>query len=542
MKPTPTFSRFGVLQTLLCALVAISCTAEDPEPFQPPHVLLISVDTLRADHLGCYGYERETSPNLDALAARGARFERTFASSSWTLPSHMTMLTGLPVSAHGICDDRLWTRTDAAGELWPVLRKGVFLPEVLHEAGYRTGGFYTWKYLEPRFGFGPGFEVYERLGHTFYSYPPVAEEFERLRAAGDVEGLKALAAKHPGLFDATRQSSPETIERALEWIDQARRETPDAPIFAFVHLFDAHDPYTPPTPYDSKFDPGYAGTINGKNITSPGSPFKRGMDPRDLEHVVALYDGGIAWVDSQLGLLFDELEARGMLDETLVIVTSDHGEEFFEHGGKTHRSTLYRESLHVPWIVAWPGQVQGGREIGGATGGVDLATTIYGLLGLRAPEGSMGRDLSALLRGEGSNAETTYLSELLLFEGDGPPKRRVSLLTGDEHILLGATGDEPWQGVSHDLAADFLELNASAAFRLDEASGAHARERLEAQRTLLNASRAASLTRDSGSSAPLTGAELAELAAMGYAGSGGQASSSEAPTKTSRLCIDGCQW
>ncbi|MCB9916452.1 MAG: sulfatase [Planctomycetes bacterium] len=504
-------------------------------------MLLVSIDTLRADHLGCYGYERDTSPNLDALAARGARFERTFASTSWTLPSHLSMLTGLPVSGHGICDDRLWSRTDADGEPVPVTMHGTFLPEVLRAAGYRTGGFYTWKYLEPRFGFGPGFEVYERWGHTFYSHPEVAPEFERLRAAGDTDGLKALAAKHPALFDATRQSSPETIDRALAWIDEARAETPDAPLFTFVHLFDVHDPYTPPAPYDAKFDPDYDGPIDGKNVTSPDSPVRADMDPRDLAHLVALYDGGIAWVDSEVGRLLAGLETRGLLADTLVMVVSDHGEEFFEHGGKTHRAALYRESVHVPWIVAWPGHVPAGVTIGGSTGLVDLAPTVCGLVGLSGPDGATGRDLAPVLRGRAPLAEETVLSELYLFEGDGPPQRRAALLTGDEHVLLGAQGAAPWQGVRFDLARDAAEREALAAFRLDEPQAADVRARLDAQRAALAAARAATPPRLAGDSAPLSAAELAELAAMGYAG-GGEAATSSAPRGPVPLCLDGCCW
>ncbi len=522
-------------------ILASGCGSASEGPERPPHVLLVSIDTLRADHLSCYGYERPTSPHLDALARRGARFERTFSSTSWTLPSHLTMLTGLPVSGHGVCDDRLWSRVDEQGEPAPVLMHGTFLSEVLKEAGYRTGGFYTWKYLEPRFGFGPGFEVYERWGHTFYSHPEVAPEFERLRAAGDTEGLKALAAAHPALFDATRQSSPETIDRALGWIDEAHAQTPDAPLFTFVHLFDVHDPYTPPAPFDTQFDPDYSGPIDGKNVTSPDSPVRADMDPRDLEHLIALYDGGIAWVDSEVGRLLAGLEQRGLLEDTLVMVVSDHGEEFFEHGGKTHRSSLYRESVHVPWIVAWPGHVPAGGALGGSSGLVDLAPTVCGLLGLGAPEGAMGRDLSAVLLGAAQPTDGTILSELFLFEDEAPPKRRLSLLSGAEHVLLGASGSDPWQGVRYDLAEDPAESSAVAAFQLDEPQAADVRGSLDALRASLRAARAAAPARPAGSDAPLTSAELAELAAMGYA-SGGEAKTSSGARGAEQLCLDGCCW
>jgi arylsulfatase A-like enzyme len=509
----------------LCTFLVTACGTGRETPKAPPNVLLVSIDTLRADHLSCYGYERLTTPRIDALAQEGVLFERTFATTSWTLPSHISMLTGLTISAHGICDDRLWTRTDEDGEAEPVTLAGTFLPERLAEAGYRTGGFYTWKYLEPRFGFGPGFEVYERLGHTFYSYPPVAKRFEELRAAADTAGLKALLAEYPELFDASRQSSPETIDRALEWIDEVR----ESPFFCFVHLFDAHDPYTPPPPFDTHFDPDYEGAITGKRVAAADSPVRGDMDPRDLEHVIALYDGGIAWVDSEVGRLVDQLKERALLENTIVVITSDHGEEFFEHGNKTHRHSLHVESVHVPLIMRWPAGIAQGLSVPSATGIIDIAPTLYGLLGLSAPEGIVGSDLSRVVRGEAENSERTYLTELLLFDYGAVPHRRVGLLRGSEHTLLRAVGSEPWEATRYDLEVDPRESGPGEAVEV----------LLEEQREVQRLARADSVQRPAGDAGPLTPTELAELAATGYVGIEGERRGAHA---TGRLCLDGCCW
>jgi len=500
-------------------------------------VLLISIDTLRADHLSCYGYDRETTPRIDAIAREGVLFERTFATTSWTLPSHLSLLTGLTISAHGVCDDRLWARTDEEGEAVPVIMAGTFLPERLAEAGFRTGGFYTWKFLEPRFGFGPGFEVYERLGHTFYSFPPVAKRFEEIQAAADVEGLKALRKEYPELFDVTRPSSPETIDRALEWIDGVRGETPEAPFFCFVHLFDAHDPYTPPPPFDTRFDPDYRGSVDGEGIVAPDSAMRADMDPRDLEHVIALYDGEIAWIDSEVGRLLDALEERGALENTIVMITSDHGEEFFEHGEKTHRHALWVESVHVPWIVSWPGRVERGLRVPTASGIIDIAPTLYGLLGLSVPEGTSGADLSRVVREGGADEERTYLSELLLFDSGAVPLRRMSLLHGSEHTLFEAKGIAAWQARLFDLDEDPREAGAGTS---RDAAGLEAT--LEGVREAQRRAQAASLRRPAGEGGPLSASELAELAATGYAGSGEVSGGSGGASHRGRLCLDGCCW
>ncbi len=498
---------------LLLAALAPACRRSEP---RRPNVLLISIDTLRADHLSAYGYRRETSPALDRLARGGVLFERAISPTSWTLPAHLSMLTGLEISAHGIADDRQWSFVGPSGEPAPPRLSGIFLSEFLSDAGYRTAGFHTWKYLEEQFGFGPGFEVYERLGHTFYSHPVVSKRFDALRAANDTEGLLRLRDEHPELFDATRKTTPEVLERARGWIEGVRRESPGRPFFCFLHLFDVHDPYVPPPPFDTRFDPDYAGPIDGRNVTSPDSPVRGDMDPRDLEHLVALYDGEIAYVDSQLGAFFEWLAAQGLAEDTLVIVTSDHGEEFFEHGHKTHRRQLHRESVHVPWILSWPGHLPAGRRVPRTVGLVDLTPTVLGLVGVAGPPWTSGRDLTPLVRGEGSPEERPYLTELYLFDVGPEVQRHFGLHHGDEHTLLVADGAGPFSLLRFDHGTNPLGLGPGERIAPDSPEQRRVDERFEAHVELLRALRRAAPSRDIGAGQGLSQRDLDELRAMGY--------------------------
>lgn len=523
------------LEFLLLApgLLSASCGGAADSAETPPHLLLVSVDCLRADHLSAYGYPRETSPRLDRFAAEGVRFERAYSTTSWTLPSHLSMLTGLPVSAHGIDDDRLWLRRDGDGEPIPAPLRAAFVSERLSDAGYATAGFYTWKYLEPRFGFGPGFDVYERLGHNFYSHPEVGPEFERLRQANDVDGMKALAEEWPALFDDTHPSSPETIDRAIEWLDGHVAATPDRPFFLFVHLFDVHDPYTPPEPYFSMFDPDYEGPIDGRRVTSPDSPVHAGMAKRDLERLVSLYDGAIRFVDAEIGRLLDHLDRLGVSDDTLAVITADHGEEFFEHGQKTHRNQLYLESVGVPLLMRWPRGLPEPRVVAGNAGLVDIAPTLLAAAGLSPAAPTAGVDLLPFARGERENPSRTYLSELVRFEGDDPvPRRLLSVARGDRQTLLETRGRAPWAGRTFDLPEDPGQRAG------DVAASVWIEEELAALRDALTRLRAANPARGV-AGAPLSELELAELAAAGYAG-GDEAIEGGEPTE--RLSMDGGVW
>jgi arylsulfatase A-like enzyme len=330
----------------------------DGGPSRRPDIVLVSIDSLRPDHLGCYGYRNPTSPTIDRLAREGVRCETAVSTTSWTLPAHAAMLTGLFDSAHGVVDNGM--------RLPDAVRT---LAEVLHDSGWRTAGFFGGPYLDPSYGFGRGFDRYESC------MSPTAES-SRL----DVTG-------------------PRTVEAATRWLD-AEMDQPEAgPIFLFLHLWDVHYDYRPPPGYAERFDPDYAGSLDASDL--PDNPaIEPRMSPRDFAHLVALYDGEIRFTDENLGRILAGIERRGRLKDALVIVTADHGEEFFEHGGKGHQKTLFDEVVRVPMVLRWPGHLTAGRVVKDPVRIVDLMPTILALAGVAERPSMQGRDIGPLLRGE----------------------------------------------------------------------------------------------------------------------------------------------
>jgi arylsulfatase A-like enzyme len=338
-----------------------------PPPAEPaavpaggrPNVLLVSIDSLRADRLGCYGHTRPTSPRIDRLAAAGARFAAAWSTTSWTLPAHVSMLTGRSLLGHGVLgESRIPTQV-------PVLA------ELLGAAGYTTAAFVSAPYLSSRFGFARGFDLYDDFSVPF---TPDRESRERAQATVSAPLL------HP------------SVER---WLRSTARE----PFFLFLHYFDVHYDYSPPAPFDRMFDPDYAGPITGRNFHADRR-IRAGMPARDLEHLLALYDGEIRFTDGYVGRVLDLLAELGHADDTIVVLTSDHGDEFFEHGDKGHHRTLYEEVLHVPLVVSFPGRLPAGRVVNEPVSIVDIVPTVLELAGLPTPAAVEGQSLVPLLRPE----------------------------------------------------------------------------------------------------------------------------------------------
>jgi arylsulfatase A-like enzyme len=330
----------------------------------PPNLVLISIDSLRADRLGCYGAERDTSPAMDRLAADGVRFETALAPTSWTLPSHVTLLTGLSIPAHRVTAPV--QRIDTARTL---------LAQHLTRLGYETAGFVSAPFLARAYGFDRGFSVYTNFANS--------------RAAAHPPPLQWIRESHAD------ETAPQVIGAALEWLGE--RDSSATPFFLFVHLWDVHYDYIPPEPYDAIFDPDYQGELDVRDY-SFNRTINEDLPERDLQHLRALYDGEIRWLDSQLEPLLDALRERPDSGRTLISLVSDHGDEFFEHRRKGHRNTLFEESVRVPWILAYPGGLPPGTTIGGVVSLEDVAPTLLGLLGAPPLPEATGRNLSAQIR------------------------------------------------------------------------------------------------------------------------------------------------
>jgi arylsulfatase A-like enzyme len=349
-----------------------------------PNVLLISVDTLRPDHLGCYCYDRDPSPNIDRLAGEGAVFATMISSTSWTLPAHAAMFTGLADSVHGAWD------TDRR-----LVEQHVTLAERLQEVGYTTVGFFSGPTLYPAFGLGQGFDTY--IDCT--SYPELSAESAQTPGI-EVGGALQTAA----MADIT---SPRVYAAVQQWLEGNEQR----PFFMFIHMWDVHFDFIPPPPYDTKFDPDYDGSVTGRNFIFDDS-INASMPQRDIEHLIALYDGEIAWTDEHIGKILDELERLELDDTTIVMLLADHGTEFFEHGSKGHRHTLFDEVLRIPLVVRWPGHIEPGLRIARQTRMIDVLPTLLDLLGMPAPTDVMGRSVAPLLAGEELAGKALAVSEL----------------------------------------------------------------------------------------------------------------------------------
>lgn len=336
------------------------------------NVLLIVLDTVRAQSLGLYGYARRTTPHLERLAKAGVSFERAITPSPWTLPAHASMFTGRFPHEHSAEAPKGLDAT------FPTLA------EVLSARGYLTAGFVAnLFYCTRASGLSRGFAHYEDYrispGQIALSSSLSQAVFGNIR-------LRRLAGYHELL---NRKDAERVNRDFLRWLSSRwdRR-----PFFAFLNYLEAHAPYLPPKPFDDMFG---AQQARRRPFLEAGDKLRRYWPAAEVQTELDAYDGAIAYLDHQIGQLFDELERRGALRNTVVIITSDHGEEFFEHGLMSHGSSLYRPSLHVPLLISFPPHVPAGKTVHDPVTLRDLPATVVDLLKLegdaRFPGSSLAR-------------------------------------------------------------------------------------------------------------------------------------------------------
>jgi arylsulfatase A-like enzyme len=360
-----------------------------PAP-QSPNVLVIVVDTLRADHLSTYGYARPTSPNLDRIASQGVLFENAMAASSWTLPSHASMLTGRYPHEHRarFIDSTLTLRYPTLGEAFQRL-------------GYRTAGFSASTYFfSRRTGLGRGFIHFEDDFESPAAAFPQTYYGERLE--------KALYTLHLAKDRIGRRNARQINQHALRWIASGHR-----PFFVFLNYYDVHDPYLPPDPYLHRFT----------SLPHPAGPIPLAWDwfakltPQQRQGEMDAYDGAIQYMDSELGDFFRQLHQRGLDQNTLVVITSDHGEEFNEHGFMDHLNALYRELIHVPLIFWEPGKLPAGVRLATPVSTVSLPATLLSLVPNGAARHMPGLSLASLWTDPGQPHDVMpVISELAQFK------------------------------------------------------------------------------------------------------------------------------
>ncbi|HXT52137.1 MAG TPA: sulfatase [Thermoanaerobaculia bacterium] len=373
--------------------------------------VVISIDTLRADHLGCYGYPKPTSPFLDELARRGTLFEQAYAQYPSTLVSHMSMFTGLYPREHGV--------VTADAVLAPEIES---FPEVFQRAGFRTAGFTEGGYVSGRYGFRRGFDSFR---------------------ARDKAGSRQLQA---------------TFARGVEFLAGVPK---DARFLLFLHTYAVHSPYDAPERYREPFWPGppppdgIPGTPLALNTANAQ---EQELSQTAVDYVAALYDAGIRETDETLRGFFAELSRLGLADETTVIVTADHGEELREHG-RFHHTQLYGEVLRVPLLVLHPQRREAVRQPS-VVQLVDLAPTLYKLADLRPTGQPSGRSLARFVgksapAEDGSAWAEGEAGERALYRRRGKDFRS---------LLLFDPPAEAWQGrsLSFDATAGDLAFEARA--------------------------------------------------------------------------------
>ncbi len=335
-----------------------------------PNVLLIILDTVRAMSLSLYGYPRPTTPELERFAARGVLFTRAISAGPWTLPSHASTFTGR--EAHELSTD------------WYVPLDSTYptLAEQLRDAGYTTAGFSAnvW-YASREMGLGRGFLHFEDYRRSLAELAVSASIPRVLRG----EFVRKLGRED----DLPDRKTAEDINHAfLGWLDGNGRR----PFFTFLNYYDAHTPYLPPESFSGRFQSGPERLSHAPDRTSASAM----PDSARVQAALDSYEAAIAYLDHELGKLFTEMERRGALENTVVIVTADHGEEFLEHGVPEHGNSLYLTSVHVPLMVVWPRHVPAGQRVTTPVSIRQVAATVMDLAGLSArspfPGPSLTRD------------------------------------------------------------------------------------------------------------------------------------------------------
>lgn len=321
-----------------------------------PNVILVSIDTLRPDHLGVYGYPRGTSPHIDALARESMVFDQAIAHAPSTLSSHASILTSLLPQHHGA----------SVGGMTALAPEVLTLAEVLKEHGYATASFNGGVQLDAAYGIAQGFDVYESV---------------RIKGTG------------PDALQAPEDRLISMVGRALEWIESVR----ERPFFLFLHSYEVHHPYTPQDEFWKPTQEAYDGVVPrdvsvGFLVSAINGEVT--LREEDRQRIVDAYDAEIRSADAAVGELIEQLRRASLLEDTVVIVTSDHGEEFGERGWMGwHSHTLYDELLRVPLLIRLPRAEGGGQRIAEQVRGIDVAPTVLSVLGIDVPPAFAGRSL-----------------------------------------------------------------------------------------------------------------------------------------------------
>jgi len=466
LAATPTVASQTAVGTPVPGATATPST--QPGGARQPNVLLVTIDTLRADHIGAYGFTPTTTPTLDRLASEGVRCDYTLCQLPQTNASHAALLTGLYPSTNGL-------KVHMVDHIRPDVQT---MAEVFLAAGYQTAGIYSWVSLDPQFcGLNRGFETYKGyvLNRSLIFSNPNLEKLSALyrQIKADVPVVSAA--------DAALGSS-EQIEASLDgraditnaavfnWLD-ANVHPNSKPFFLWVHYFDPHYPYSPPAGYDHVLGLKYTGTIDGSVETIHEIENHQLVPtPADLARLLELYQGEIAFTDFQLGRLLKKLDDGGMLDDTVIAVTGDHGESFGEHDDWTHGLKVYEPEVRVPLLLRYPRRVPAGVVVEPPVQSIDVMPTLLDLTGITAAKSVQGVSLLPVLNGSSNGSDRVAFTELAneafvsmltfqewkLIRNNANGQLQLYHVTDDAAEATNLVGEQPQ--LTNDLSTRLLEL------------------------------------------------------------------------------------
>jgi len=386
----------GVATLIATMLLIVSCTQAGRG--RRDNVVLIIIDTIRPDRLGCYGFHLPTSPNIDGLASQGTLFERAVTVAPVTLPSVCSMLTSTYPVSNNVRYNGMFFLSDS----------NITLAEILKRDGYRTGGFIGGFPLDSRFRVNQGFDVYDD------DFSGSAKKGKRKWIGHEVGDFERLAG--------------EVNERVFPWLEKVKDER----FFVMVHYFDPHWPYEPPGPYDERFE----------------SP----------------YNGEVAYTDEAVGALLRKLDELGLTENTLIVLTGDHGESLGAHNELTHGEFIFDTTVLIPLILHHPTRIPKGRRIDTMARSIDIMPTILDALGIDDSPQSQGVSLLPALRGKRQELPILLETMLPFYQIEGPddmPVRVTGLRTGEWKLMYATMeqeGKPAWIGELYNVKNDPLEI------------------------------------------------------------------------------------
>lgn len=451
-------------------------------PAGVPNVLLIVMDTVRADATSLHGSARDTTPNLAAIAGRGVKFERAIATAPWTLPSHASMFTGC------------WSWELSVGLDRSLDARYPTLAEYLGSRGYATAGFIAnTVFCSTEYGLSRGFSHYEDYVDTpvgvFRSSALGWLIAKRLGTVIDrLDVMLGVEPRHPMEGDDYRKDASRINRDALRWIERQRGR----PFFAFLNYLDAHDPYLLPPGKHRHFGRRPKTLADFRLLRNWEEHDKRTCSPADLVMARDAYDDCVASLDEQIGKLIDTLDRRGILKNTVVIITADHGEHFGEHQreGRAifgHRASVYQPEIHVPLVIIAPDRIAPGTSVPGAVSLRDLPATVLDLVGLEKGASFPGSSLVNPLRnwttGSGKASQEAVLSEFSSRADISADHRYSRPTPGLSRAVL--LGNEVYHRIGDHTEA-FYDLDADPGETRNLSSTSEAQTTLEQLRTSLD--------------------------------------------------------